>query len=270
MSFLKRLLTDFDGGKDLLGREDETFLFAPEYLIFFAFATLVAIVLPLMLRRAKPKTVKIVMISLWAFALGYDLIRWFFWTGSSIANGEVSVGADFPLHTCSTFWYTAPLALFLTDGKVKRAMCSFLCTINLFGGIVGMFLGTAMMNSYSFFSLYGNEHMIYHAIVIIMPVIMLVTGWYKPEGRDYILGFLVFLAIAIPTFVFDTIFAVDYMYIYDGSTLEPFKWLANMMPHRLLWTVVAFVGYFLLALIFHYIAVGIRALREKIESKKAK
>ena len=268
MGFLKRLLTEFDGGKDLFSREGP-FLFAPEYLIFFAFATLTAIVLPLLLRKTKPKTVMIVMTSLWAVALAYDIIRWFFWTGSSIAGGEISVGADLPLHTCSTFWYTAPLALFLTEGKLKRALCSYLCTINLFGGIVGMFLGTAMMHSYSFFSLYGNEHMVYHAIVIIMPIVMLVTGFYKPTGRDYVLGFLVFLTIATPTFIFDTIFEVDYMYIYDGSTLEPFKWLANMMPHRLLWTLVAVVGYFLLALIFHYIAVGIRVLHEKAVNKKA-
>ncbi len=266
MGFFERLLTSLDGGKDIFGREG-SFLFAPEYLIFFAFATIVAVVLPLLLRKAKAKTVKIVMICLWAFALGYDLVRWFFWTGSSIVGDGISVGSDLPLHTCSTFWYTAPLALFLNDGKLKRAICSYLCTINLFGGIVGMFLGTAMMSSYSFFSFWGNEHMVYHAIVIIMPLVMLITGWYKPEGKDYILGFLVFVAIAIPTFIIDNIFAVDYMYIYDGTTLEPFKWLANMMPHRLLWTAVAVVGYFLLALLFHYAAVGIRALYNKCKSK---
>lgn len=112
--------------------------------------------------------------------------------------------------------------------------------------------------------------MVYHAIVIIMPMIMLISGFYKPEGHDYLLGFLVFLAIGIPTFIFNTIFATDYMYTYDGSTLEPFKWLAEMMPHRLLWTLVAVFGYFLLAVMFHYAAVGIRKLSEKIkESRKA-
>ncbi len=269
MDFLKNFILGFDGSTDLFGRVDQNFLFAPEYLIFFAIVTVIAVVLPIMLRRAKPKTVKIIMISLWAFALAYDIVRWFFWTGSDIADGgDFGVGARLPLHTCSTFWYTAPLALFLKDGKLKRALCSYLCTINLFGGIVGMYLGTAMMNSYSFFSFWGNEHMVYHAIVIIMPLIMLVTSFYKPEGKDYILGFLVFLAIGIPTFIFNTIFKTDYMYTYDGSTLDPFKWLAEMMPHRLLWTLVAVIGYFLLALLFHYAAVGIRTLHEKVKNKK--
>lgn len=266
MGFIKRLLLEFDGGADLFSRE-ESFLYAPEYLIFFAIVTAVAVVLPLLLRKTRPETVKVVMISLWAFAVTYDIVRWFFWTGSSIAENNFSIGADLPLHTCSTFWYTAALVLFLPEGKFKRALCSYLCTINLFGGIVGMYVGTAMMNSYSFFSLYGNEHMVYHAIVIIVPMIMLITGYYKPSGRDYILGFLVFAAIATPTFVIDNIFAVDYMYIYDGMTLEPFKWLANMMPHRLLWTLVAVVGYFLLALLLHYAAIGIRALHDKIKNK---
>ena len=271
MEFIKQLIMSFDGSVDLFGRVDQNFLFAPEYLIFFAFATILAVAVPLMLKRTKPTTIKTVMICLWAFALAYDIVRWFFWTMPDVIDGgEFGFGARLPLHTCSTFWYTAPLALFLNDGKFKRAFCSYLCTINLFGGIVGMYLGTAMMYSYSFFSFWGNEHMVYHAIVIIMPMIMLISGFYKPEGKDYILGFLVFLAIGIPTFIFNTIFRTDYMYTYDGSTLEPFKWLAEMMPHRLLWTLVAVIGYFLLAVIFHYAAVGIRKLSEKFkESRKA-
>lgn len=153
MEFIKQLIMSFDGSVDLFGRVDQNFLFAPEYLIFFAFATILAVAVPLMLKRTKPTTIKTVMICLWAFALAYDIVRWFFWTMPDVIDGgDFGFGARLPLHTCSTFWYTAPLALFLNDGKFKRAFCSFLCTINLFGGIVGMYLGTAMMYSYSFFS----------------------------------------------------------------------------------------------------------------------
>ena len=66
MEFIKNLIMNFKGDADLFGRVDQNFLFAPEYLIFFAFATILAIALPLMLKRTKPTTINTVMICLWA------------------------------------------------------------------------------------------------------------------------------------------------------------------------------------------------------------
>jgi hypothetical protein len=80
---------------------------------------------------------------------------------------------------------------------------------------------------------------------------------YAPE-------YLVFFAI--PTLIFDTVFKCDYMYIYDGSTLEPFKALVAAMPHRLVWTLAAFAGYFLLVVVF---IGGAILIRKWIEKKKS-
>lgn len=259
---------DFLFKSDWLGRE-QSFLYAPEYLVFFAVVTLTAIFLPILLRRASDKTVRTIMICMWAFALVMDIFRWSIgWIDTAVTGGEFHVSSALPLHTCSSFMYTAPIAIFSKNEKIKTAVCNFLCTINLFGGIVGMYMGTAMMSYYSMASFYGPEHMIYHAIVIILPLIMLVTGFYKPEKHDMWLGLIVFAIIAIPTFIFDNIFAVDYMYIYDGSTLEPFKALAAVMPHRLLWTLVAIAGYIGISAIFQFSAIGIRALHNKLKSSK--
>ena len=254
--------------RDWLGRDDN-FLYAPEYLIFFAIVTLTAIVLPILLRRVSDKNVRTIMICLWAFALVMDIFRWSIgWIDTAITGSEFSVGSSLPLHTCSSFMYTAPVAIFSKNEKIKIAVCNFLCTINLFGGIVGMYMGTAMMYYYSMASFYGPEHMIYHAIVIILPLIMLVTGFYKPKAKDMWLGLLVFAVIAIPVFIFDNVFAVDYMYIYDGSTLEPFKALAAIMPHRLLWTLIAVAGYIGISAIFQFAAIGIRVLHGKAKKVK--
>ena len=257
--------------RDWLGREEAMggFLYAPEYLIFFAIVTITAIVLPILLRRVSDKRVRTVMICLWIFALVMDIFRWSIgWVYDAMHGIEISVGSALPLHTCSTFMYTAPIAIFSKNEKIKAAVCNYLCTINLFGGIVGMYMGTAMMYYYSMASFYGPEHMIYHAIVIILPLIMLVTGYYKPKKNDMWLGLLVFAIIAIPTFIFDSIFQVDYMYIYDGSTLEPFKAIANAVPHRLVWTLIALVGYIAITALLQFIAIGVRMLHDKV--KKAK
>ena len=266
-------IMEFIFARDWLGRATDNsvnFLFAPEYIVFFIIATLTAILLPIFLRRVSDKTVRKVMIGLWIFALVIDVIRWSVgWIYDAINGNPMHVGSALPLHTCSALMYIAPIALFCKNEKVKTAVCNFFCTINLFGGIVGMYVGTAIMWTYSMTSFYGPEHMIYHAIAIILPLIMLVTGYYKPKKNDMWLGLIVFAIIAIPIFIFDNIFGVDYMYIYDGSTLEPFKAIANAMPHRLIWTLVACIGYALLIVIIQSIAIGIRTLYTKIKAKKA-
>ena len=261
---------DFLFERDWLGRAEEmgNFLYAPEYIVFFVIVTLTAIILPIMLRRVSDKKVRTVMICLWVSALVMDVVRWSIGPIYDAMNGTpMNVGSALPLHTCSTLMYTAPIAIFAKNEKIKTAVCNYLCTINLFGGIVGMYMGTAMMWTYSMASFYGPEHMIYHAIAIIIPLIMLVTGFYKPKAKDMWLGLLVFVIIATPVFIFDNIFGADYMYIYDGSTLEPFKAIANAMPHRHVWTLIAIAGYIGITAILQFIAIGIRVLHDKVMKK---
>ena len=252
---------------DLFGREG-SFLYAPEYLIFFAIAVLTAIVLPLLLKKLPIDKVQKVLVGLWIFCLVYDLVKYIIsWSGSFIDKEPFNITTAMPLHTCSAFWYVGPIAFLSKNEKIKNAACCFLCTINMFGGIIGMFMATAMMSCYSMFSFYGSQTMIYHAILFIIPSIMLVTGYYKPQKKHIWSGYLFFLAIAIPVFIFDCIFKADYMYIYDCSLLDIFKFIADAMPHRLLWTLIAFAAYFVIEIIFHFSAIGIGALCSKKKSK---
>ncbi len=255
---------DFFEGRDWLGRDLDSYLYAPEYLIFFALAVMTAFVLPLSLRKKDHTTLKKVLIGLWLFLLIYDVSKFIFsWTSTALHGSTFSIPSALPLHACSTPWYAFPLALLPKKESTRRAWSAYVCSINLFGGIVGMFLGTAMMTHYSFVSYYGSQMMIYHSVLLILPMFMLLTGYYKPQWRDILPGFAVFGLIAVPTFIFDTIFQCDYMYIYDGSTLEPFKALAAQMPHRLVWTVIAVIGYFLLIVIFLGVAILVRKSIEK-------
>ncbi len=265
-----RELYEFFEGRDWQGRDLDSYLFHYEYLIFFVFAVALVIILPLYLRKCKMETVRRVLIGIWAFALLYDITKWIIsWSYTVIMEQEFSMSAHLPLHTCSSYWYIAPLAIFAKNEKMKRAFCNFQCTILLWGGLMGMFLCVAMMNTYAFTSYYGSQIQIYHLMILLTTMIMLITGYYKPEKKDYYLGFAVFVAIAIPVFIFNNIFECDYMYTYDQSALEIFSFIADVLPHRILWTVIAVAAYFGLTVIFTYAAIGIRALCVMIRSKKA-
>lgn len=260
--------------QDLFGR-DGSFLYAPEYLIFFAVAILTAIVLPLLLRKLPLNKVQKVLVGMWLGLLVLDIIKYnISWSGSWLDGESFNIKTALPLHACSSFWYVAPIAFFSKNEKIKSAACCYLCTVNMFGGIIGMFMSTDMMACYSLFSIYGSENMIYHSMLFIIASVMLGTGYYKPKKQHVLRGYLVFLCIAIPTFIFDCIFKADYMYIYDCSLLGIFKPIADAMPHRLVWTLVAFASYFIITVVFYFIALGISLLcnknkkTEQIEEKE--
>ena len=72
---------------------------------------------------------------------------------------------------------------------------------------------------------------------------MLVTGYYKPNFFHFKGAILIFVIYAIPVFIFNNIFAQDYMFIYDGSWFGPMADFASAMPHRLVWTAVCVIGH---------------------------
>ena len=258
---------DFINCRDLLNRGLDSYLYHPEYLVFFLLSAAIAVCLALFLKKKSREEVHKWLVGLWVFMLVLDLSKWIIcYIEMIVTRDPFSFAIDLPLHTCSTIWYTAPIALFAKNAEIKRSVCAFLCTINLFGGAIGMYMGTAMMDYYSLASYFGAQMMVYHALVMLIPLVMLVSGYYRPVGRDFIRAFLVFLCIAVPTYVLNAIFGGDYMYVYDGLSLPPFLFIAQNV-HRHVWTAIALAGYFLIAVIFHYLPIGIRALAARRAKK---
>ena len=262
---------EFFEGRDWQNRDLDSYLYHYEYLIFFAFAVACVIAVPLLLRKCKRRTVEKFLIGIWAFALFYDITKWIIsWTYTAILpEQEFSMFAGLPLHTCSSYWYVAPLAIFIKNERIKRAFCNYQCTILLWGGMMGMFLCVAMMGCYSFTSYYGSQIQIYHMLILLTSTTMLITGYYKPEKKDFLLGFAVFCVIAVPVFIFNCIFECDYMYTYDQSALTIFSFIADRLPHRICWTFIAVAGYLGLTAIFTYLSIGIAKLHSRFSRKGA-
>lgn len=258
-------MDSFFSARDWFGRTDESFLFNFEHIVFIVMAFIIGIVLPLVLRRAKVsrKTVHIVLIALWVATVVWDLVKWL-WGMIPVFKGleSFNVASGMPFHTCSVYMFVAPFALF-AKGKVRTAASSFLTELSLITGFVSLILSFAMMNCYSVFSFYGLHTMVYHSILYIMPMTMLITGYYKPQKKDFLYGFVAFMVVFAVIFTFDNIYKTDYMYIYDGSTFEIFKVISENVPHRLVWTVLAVMAYFIIIVVSHFVILGIQKLCDK-------
>lgn len=260
----------FFDAQDWFGRTG-SFYFSLEHIIFIIVATILCLIIPLMLKNKSRNSIRTFLICIWGIVVLYDILKWSSWWYTVFKDGERfidKIGSHLPLHTCSMFMYVAPLAFFPRNKTIKTAAMNFLCTINLVVGYMSLYLSSAMMSYYSVFSFNGLHTLLYHTLITLVPMVMLITGYYKPKWKDIWKGFTLFLIIAAVVFTIDNIFKIDYMYLYDQKSLGIFNFIADLLPHRLIWTVVALAGYFGMAAISLGIILLFRKISDKHKFKK--
>lgn len=233
---------DFFAVDDWFGRP-EPYGFNAERIILATICVFLCIFVPIKL-KGKPNATKKVLIFLWIFALVLDIVKYIFYNAYCIVHQLPINKFELPLWACTIFLFVMPISLFGKNQLIKRACNAFLCSILFIGGIINFLFPTD-----SLFSFMGLHTFIYHFLLTIAPLIMLVTGYYKPKFKDCIGAIIIFVIYAIPVFVIDNIFMLDYMFIYNGSWFGPMSEFAQIIPHRLLWTVICILGHALVSVL---------------------
>lgn len=239
------------------------YAFTPEHFIFIAISVVIGVLLGFFLRKVSKKTVRIVCIALWATVVAIDLWKWIIvWTCVVKGiEGPFDPTILLPLHSCSMFMYIFPLAFFVKNDMIKRASNSFLISVNMIMGFITLFVGFSGKGC-SVFSFFGMHTLIYHALIFIVPLVMLMTGIYKPEVKDIYYGVGLFLILATIVWTYDAITKMDYMYIYDGHTFGVFKFIYENV-HHMVWTLITVSAYIITAFATHFLAIGIARLIAK-------
>ena len=234
------------------------FAYNIDYIIFIVLAIAFAFVLPIILKKAKQKTIKITLIALWGVAVVLDALKYGYGLISNLSNGVKGVANyDIPLWTCSMFLYLMPFVLFCKNEKISRACSAFICTISFFAGLVNF----AVPCDDSLFSFYGMHKTVYHYILMLTPAIMLGTGFIKLKLKDVLGVMIVFMVFAVPVYVFNAVYKQDYMFTYNGSWL-PFD-ASAIFTIKPLYTLLSIVAYAVVTLLFIGIDIGVRKLFKK-------
>ena len=233
-----------------------------DHILFIVLAMIVGIVAAIILRKkASRKVVHIVLISLWGVYIAVVLTYYIFIYSQVISNPSehpFSMESMLPLHSCLMFMYVCPFALFSKNKIVRTAASNFLVIINMIMGFITLFVGCPS-TGYSALSFHGIQSLIYHAIDVIVPLIMLVTKYYDIQKKDFLYGLAVFVALAVTVWIFDAIARCDYFYFYDGHTFPVFKFISENV-HHLVWTLIVGSCYIITAIATHFSAIGIKAL----------
>ena len=135
---------------------------------------------------------------------------------------------------------------------------NFLVIVNMIMGFITLFVGCPTAG-YSALSFFGFQTLMFHAIIVIVPLIMLVTNYYDLQIGDLKFGLMAFGTLATSMWIFDAITGSDYFYIYDGHTFPVFKFISENI-HHLVWTLLIVSVYIFTGTLVHFGIVGIKYL----------
>lgn len=253
----------FFDSNDWLGRNDPSYFYNAEHIVFIVLAVLTCIFLPILLKKKSDKTFNIIMYCLLAFQIVIDLTKYI----NTWVNG-FDIVWDLPLYTCSMSMYLWLLYFVIKKQSVKDAFASYLCSIGLFAGLINFFYnGTYYSNS--LFSFAGLHCFLYHFIMVLMPMMLMISGRYKPNFKDFWKGTVVFACTSLPVIILDYVAKVDYMYFYTASGIPVLEGIAAKVPH-FAWTIIMILIYVLIQLVVTSISIGIYKLCHLKKKEKDK
>lgn len=238
---------------DWLNRE-APYSFQWDHWLLIAISIFAGVFLSLYLRRKDKETIKKWLIVLWAVAtvseLGYFGFR-FYLTIADPVNYPYSIDYMVPIHSCFMFMYIFPIAMFAKNKTIKLAATNFLVVVNMIMGFITMFVGCPS-KGYSALSYSGLQSIFYHALIFIVPLIMVVTNYYDLQKWDIKYGISCFGVLTTLVWIFDAITGSDYFYIYDGHCFGILYEISENV-HHLVWTLIVVSCYVITAFIIHFL-----------------
>ena len=245
------------------------YAFTLDHLLMVFGLLALGVMMALFLKKKDQKTIKIVLICLWAFGVAIEA----FYYGATYVqcivdptNHPFNIEGMLPFHSCLMFMYVFPFAIFSKNKIIKTAACNFLVIINMIIGFITLFVGVPPVGS-SVFSFVGMQSLLIHILIVIVPLTMVVTGVYDIQLKDIKYGLALFGILSVIMWTFDAITGCDYFYFYDGHTFPVLKVISENVP-AIVWTLIVVSCYVITGCAIHFLIIGIKYLINKKKGKQ--
>ena len=259
---------DFFISKDWLNRNLESYAFKFDHILLVVILLLIGFFAAFYLMKKDKKKVEIVLIVLWIVytisMLSYYCLLW----SLCIAKPneyQFNISSMLPLHSCNMLMFVFPLAVFVKNKIIRTAASNFLVVVNMIMGFITLFVGCPPVG-YSAFSFSGVHSILYHALDVIIPLIMLTTRYYDLQKNDVYYGMSLFGILALAVWIFDATTGSDYFYHYDGHTFPVFKFISENVP-AIVWTLIIVSCYVITGVVVHIGVVFAKYLVDKKQNK---
>ncbi len=260
----------------LQGTMEEPVSYGWFHILFIILVTAVTVFLCVKFKDSGDKTVNIICLIAWIVMVVFELYKQIVYT-FNYENGVSSWDYQwyaFPFQLCSTPLYLLPFIAFLKDGKSRDAVIAYIMTFSMFGGLV-----TFVYPEQVFISMTGIniQSMLHHGLQIIIGVFLFVNKRKQVNLKYVLKGFIVFaimmaIALLLNIVVYnifvvrgiDETFNMFYIGPYFDCTL-PLLSIFYPMMNKILFIILYFVCFCLIAVIMYYIMFGIYKLVLKLK-----
>lgn len=245
----------------------ESDLFSTAHIVFVISIIIITIIGALVLKNVNDKKTKLTLRILSIFMVVFEATKiiWETYYDLTIGDGVFNTGI-IPLYTCSLFIYTLLIVAWTKKGSMINDAClSYLTTINLLAGLIGMIQCNGL-NYYPFWTFGAFYSLFFHSIMFVTGVTLLTTRYKVLESKDIIKSWLVFVAFAIIVIPVNYVLHEDFMQIYSAGGVPYLEDLGTKMAEanlRPLFTLLM-IG---LYIIFPSLIVGVYKLGESLTKK---
>ena len=255
---------DFFTSPDWLNRPGPNYAFQLDHILFIVISMMIGVGLCFLLHGKEKKTIKIVLISLWALAIAIEVFYYGYVYTMCIVdpkNHPFNIESMLPFHSCLMFLYVFPFAIFSKNRIIRTAASNFLVIINMIIGCITLFVGCPGVGR-SALSFDGFQSLLLHVIIVITPMIMVATNYYDIQIWDIKYGLALFGILGLTMWIFDAFSGCDYFYFYDGHTFPVLKIISENV-HHLVWTLIVVSCYVITGCAMHFLIIAIKYLINK-------
>ena len=272
MHFLGKLINVLD--KDMNTPE----MYGWFHLLFVVLTVVTAIALYKAWKKPKEKTVRTIILIFSLLSILLEIYKQFNYTFSYDGN---IITADyqwyaFPFQFCSTPMYIGLFAALVKNQKIHKALCNYLATFSLFGGLCVMvypaqvFIGTIGINI---------QTMVCHGSMVALGIYLLCSGYIELKHKTILPAIAVFAVIIISAIAMNETahitglleresFNMLYISPYCEPSLPVYSLVQQVVPYPFC-LIIYIASFSLAAYIMLLIAIGINSINNKTKSKKS-
>lgn len=249
------------------------------HILFVVLIIALIVFLCVKFRDSSEKSVNTICLIGWSIMVLFELYKQivFSFDGSSGVGVWDYQWYIFPFQLCSTPLYLLPFIIFLKEGKVRDSVIAYMMTFSLFGG-----LATFVYPEQVFVKLIGIniQSLVHHGLQIALGIFLFAHNRKRVNVKFIVKGFIVFaimmaIALTLNIVVYNIFTARGIGDTFNMFYIGPYfdcslPLLSIMYPYmnKILFIILYFVCFCLIAVIMYYIQYGIYKLVLKIKSKQ--
>ena len=219
----------FDYKYNIAGFDSD--LFSTPHLFYIVLIFLLVPLVSYFLRNAKREKITNALKILFFVVAALEIIKITWESYYDITTGQgFNTGGILPFYTCSLFIFTLPFAAW-GKGKTKETALSFLCTIGLLFGGIGVVYCNGL-NYYPFWTFGAFHSLFFHAAMFSTGVYLLISGYKKPTWESVLRSMIPILFMSLIAIPVNYALGCDYMSLYSGGGIPLYEDLATSLAAK--------------------------------------